>query len=234
MNDIDPRAYLDYALPHIADHKVDRIDGAPALACGRQAAHASQSAEFRYLTGSASLPSCLTGTSISTGELHDHIGAFRWGDEGGWGTDFHKMANQRFDRSLDWTIIIEALLDENNRVVLDDTLKDDDGMAVPKMIYRNNEDAQRMTKFNVERAPSHGVRRGHFSCLRLPLRAKRVWHMPGTCLMGNLPSSCGLLEIQRRNRARRLLRFPVMLFHLPAVQSVGFLARRLSIALLKP
>ncbi|WP_409260248.1 transposase domain-containing protein [Paraburkholderia sp. MM5384-R2] len=26
MNDIDPRAYLDYVLPHIADHKINCID----------------------------------------------------------------------------------------------------------------------------------------------------------------------------------------------------------------
>jgi hypothetical protein len=46
LNNIDPRAYLDYLLTHIADHKINRIDDASALACGRQAAHA-QSAEFR-------------------------------------------------------------------------------------------------------------------------------------------------------------------------------------------
>ena len=26
LNDIDPRAYLDYLLTHIADHKINRID----------------------------------------------------------------------------------------------------------------------------------------------------------------------------------------------------------------
>jgi len=26
LNDIDPRAYLDYVLAHIADHKINRID----------------------------------------------------------------------------------------------------------------------------------------------------------------------------------------------------------------
>jgi hypothetical protein len=26
LNDIDPRAYLDYMLTHIADHKINRID----------------------------------------------------------------------------------------------------------------------------------------------------------------------------------------------------------------
>jgi hypothetical protein len=26
LNDIDPRAYLDYVLTHIADHKINRID----------------------------------------------------------------------------------------------------------------------------------------------------------------------------------------------------------------
>ncbi len=26
LNDIDPRAYLDYALTHIADHEINRID----------------------------------------------------------------------------------------------------------------------------------------------------------------------------------------------------------------
>ena len=50
LNDIDPRAYLDYVLAQIADHKINHIDDASAATRGQQAAHASQSADTRYLT----------------------------------------------------------------------------------------------------------------------------------------------------------------------------------------
>jgi choline dehydrogenase-like flavoprotein len=126
---------------------------------------------------------------MGTGGPLNTIGAFPWGDEGGWGPDFHKTVNQRFGRSMDWTIIIEDLPEEKNRVVLDDTLKDDDGMPAPKMIYKNNENTQRMTKFNVERATESLREAGAYQLLEAPFVRETGWHMLGTCMMGNAPSS---------------------------------------------
>ena len=39
LNDIDPRAYLDYVLTHIADHQNQSHRRASTVARGRQAAH---------------------------------------------------------------------------------------------------------------------------------------------------------------------------------------------------
>ncbi|WP_313330316.1 GMC family oxidoreductase [Sphingobium yanoikuyae] len=122
---------------------------------------------------------------MGTGGPLNTIGAFPWGDEGGWGEDFHKIVKQRFGRSMDWTIIIEDLPDEDNMVVLDDKLTDEDGMPAPKMIYKNNENTRRMTKYNVEKAAQSLRESGAYDILEAPFVRETGWHMLGTAVMGH-------------------------------------------------
>jgi len=126
---------------------------------------------------------------MGTGGPLNTISAFPWGDAAGWGPDFHKTVHQRFGRSMDWTIIIEDLPEESNRVELDDTLKDDDGMPAPKMIYKNNENTRRMTQFNVEKAAQSLREAGAYEILEAPFVRETGWHMLGTCVMGKSPAT---------------------------------------------
>jgi choline dehydrogenase-like flavoprotein len=125
---------------------------------------------------------------MGTGGPLNTVGAFPWGDNAGWGKDFHKTVHQRFGRSLDWSIIAEDLPEEHNRVVLHPTLKDADGMPAPKMIYRNNENTQRLMKYNVARATEALKEAGAYEVLQAPFFRETGWHMLGTCVMGNDPA----------------------------------------------
>ena len=122
---------------------------------------------------------------MGTGGPLNTIGSFPWGDKAGWGPDFHKTVHQRFGRSMDWTIIIEDLPEAHNMVVLDSSLTDEDGMPAPKMIYKNNENTHRMTKFNVEMAARSLRESGAYHILEAPFVRETGWHMLGTCVMGN-------------------------------------------------
>ncbi|MBR8392484.1 GMC family oxidoreductase [Burkholderia cenocepacia] len=124
---------------------------------------------------------------MGTGGPLNTIGAFPWGDDGGWGSEFHKTVSRRFGRSIDWSIIAEDLPEEHNMVVLDPNLADSDGMPAPKMIYRNSENTQRLMKYNVEMASRALKEAGAYDVLEAPFVRETGWHMLGTCVMGNDP-----------------------------------------------
>ncbi|QRI66624.1 GMC family oxidoreductase (plasmid) [Shinella sp. PSBB067] len=126
---------------------------------------------------------------MGTGGPLNTVGAFPWGDNAGWGADFHKTVNKRFGRSIDWSIIAEDLPEEHNRVVLHPTLTDADGMPSPKMIYKNNENTRRLMKFNVERASEALREAGAYEVLQAPFFRETGWHMLGTCVMGDDPQT---------------------------------------------
>lgn len=126
---------------------------------------------------------------MGTGGPLNTIGAFPWGDNAGWGQDFHRTVRQRFGRSIDWSIIAEDLPEEENCVTLHPTLKDEDGLPAPKVIYKNNENTRRLMKFNVERAEESLREAGAYEVLRAPFFRETGWHMLGTCVMGTDPRS---------------------------------------------
>ena len=126
---------------------------------------------------------------MGTGGPLNTIGAFPWGDNAGWGQDFHKTVKSRFGRSIDWSIIAEDLPEEANMVVLDDTLKDADGLPAPKMIYRNSENTRKLMRFNVERAGEALREAGAYEILEAPFFRETGWHMLGTTVMGRDPGS---------------------------------------------
>ena len=122
---------------------------------------------------------------MGTGGPLNTIGAFPWGDNAGWGTDFHKTVRSRFGRSIDWSIIAEDLPEEHNMVVLDPELRDEDGIPAPKMIYRNSENTRRLMAHNVKQAGISLREAGAYEVLEAPFFRETGWHMLGTCVMGN-------------------------------------------------
>ena len=86
-------------------------------------------------------------------------------------------------------IIVEDLPEEHNMVILDESLKDSNGIPAPKIIYELGENSKKML--------THGLRRGKEVMLAAgaiktfgfgPVR-HTGWHLMGTARMGVDPES---------------------------------------------
>jgi choline dehydrogenase-like flavoprotein len=114
---------------------------------------------------------------------------YPWGDNPIWGTNFHKNFRERFARSAMWGIICEDLPEIENRVVLDPVLKDSDGIPAPKLLYRMSENSKRLLQFHLARARESLEAAGARQVVTAPLIRETGWHLLGTTVMGNDPSS---------------------------------------------
>jgi choline dehydrogenase-like flavoprotein len=105
-----------------------------------------------------------------------------------WGEAFAPKLKQSIGHMIEWAIIPEDLPDESNSVTLDATLKDSDGLAAPKIVYRTPENTHRMLDWNCQRAleahEAAGATRAWI--------AGRSWppgHLLGTTRMGDDPET---------------------------------------------
>ncbi len=116
--------------------------------------------------------------------------AYPWGEENAiWGERFHDGIRRRLNRSAMWGIIAEDLPDDENRIVLDPDLKDGDGIAAPKIIYRMSENSYRLLEFHLARAKESLEAAGAVETVIAPLIRETGWHLLGTCKMGNDPKT---------------------------------------------
>ena len=114
---------------------------------------------------------------------------YPWGDNPIWGTDFHKSFRERFARSAMWGIICEDLPEIENRVVLDPVLKDSDGIPAPRLLYRMSENSKRLLQFHLVRARESLEAAGARHVVTAPLIRETGWHLLGTTVMGDDPST---------------------------------------------
>jgi choline dehydrogenase-like flavoprotein len=110
-----------------------------------------------------------------------------WGDERSWGPGLHERVASRLGRSATWGIICEDLPRPENRVVLDSSLVDSDGLPAPKVIYRIDENSRRMLRFNTERA-EESMRAAGATETIVSHDRDRGWHHLGTAKMGTDPA----------------------------------------------
>jgi len=115
--------------------------------------------------------------------------AYPWGDNPIWGHAFHTMLRQRLGHSAMWGIIAEDLPELENRVVLDPVLKDGDGVAAPKIIYRMSDNSRRLLQFHLERARESLEAAGARQTVIAPLIRETGWHLLGTAKMGADPAT---------------------------------------------
>jgi choline dehydrogenase-like flavoprotein len=106
-----------------------------------------------------------------------------------WGANFHRNVKANMGRSFEWGIIAEDLPDETNRVVLDSELRDSDGIAAPKIIYKSSENTSNLIDFHIARAVEAHEAAGATSTSVTRLMRDCGWHLLGTARMGDDPAT---------------------------------------------
>ena len=101
-----------------------------------------------------------------------------------WGENFHRNLKANMGRSFEWGIIAEDLPDETNRVVLDTSLTDSDGIAAPKIIYKSSDNTSKLIDFHIARAVEAHEAAGAVSTSVTRLMRDCGWHLLGTARMG--------------------------------------------------
>jgi choline dehydrogenase-like flavoprotein len=126
---------------------------------------------------------------MGTGGPLNQIGVWPWGKPAGWGAEFHKTVYQRFGHSGMWSIIGEDLPNPENRVVIDPTLKDSDGIPAPKIIYRCDENSKNLVAWHEEHAAISFKEAGAYETVKAPDSRETGWHILGAARMGSDPMS---------------------------------------------
>ncbi|MEM5503089.1 GMC family oxidoreductase [Ahrensia kielensis] len=109
-----------------------------------------------------------------------------------WGSEHRDIMDNIYPNLASLTVVAEDLPEQHNRVTLDSSLTDSDGIPAPKVTYRLGENTKAMLKHGEDRATE----------ILLAAGAKRVlkknsdnvwwragWHQMGTCRMGNDPET---------------------------------------------
>ncbi len=104
-----------------------------------------------------------------------------------WGANLHENVDRRFGHSLIWGIVGEDLPEESNQVVLSQDMVDSDGLPAPQIIYKVNENSNRLLQFNIDRCLESVRAAGAIETLvSTPVR-ESGWHLIGTTVMGDDP-----------------------------------------------
>ena len=129
---------------------------------------------------------CLTGTS-SAGEA-----AAGWvtDTKAPWGREHHDWFDKHFGHVIGIHAIGDDLPNPENRVTLDPTLRDKDGIPAAKLHYAPGENDRRMMNYMLDRLVDLAQAAGAFEYKLTDYRDKDgvyrtpAWHMIGTCRMG--------------------------------------------------
>ena len=134
---------------------------------------------------------CLTSTP-SAGEA---MSGWLSGTKAPWGAGHHDWFDKRFGHSIGLFAIGDDLPDPENRVYLDETARDEDGIPVAKLHYEPGENDRRMMNFMLDRLEDVTNAAGAFDVALQDYRDEDgvyrtpAWHMIGTCRMGANPET---------------------------------------------
>ncbi len=104
-----------------------------------------------------------------------------------WGPHHHRHLAERLGRSVGWNVMVEDLPDEANRVELSKAAVDGSGLAAPKLVYRVDDNAERILAWNVARATESLAEAGAWQVEYT--RHALNGHFMGTCRMGDDPAT---------------------------------------------
>jgi choline dehydrogenase-like flavoprotein len=115
--------------------------------------------------------------------------ALRIMDQGGWGPAHHELFGAQFGHGATWSVFAEDLPEDRNRVTLEASRTDSDGLPAARISYKLSDNSRRLLEFNVDRAvESFQVARAHHVESEI-LPKMPGWHAMGTARMGNDPGT---------------------------------------------
>lgn len=106
---------------------------------------------------------------------------------GCWGEGHHDFVRERFGRTASWILITEDLPDAENRVELSPSLRDDAGLAAPRIAYRISDNTRRLIAWHAERARDSLLAAGAYATEIVHYPANG--HLLGTARMGRDPET---------------------------------------------
>lgn len=112
-----------------------------------------------------------------------------------WGRDHHRWFKDHFDHVVTVIVQAEDLPSANNRVTIDPSVTDSDGIPAPHVEYTLHPNDRKLVNFGIERARELADAMDAFDTaiqdFRTPTRDYQppAWHLLGTCRMGNDPET---------------------------------------------
>ena len=121
-----------------------------------------------------------------------------------WGEGFHEAFGKQFAHTTGMVVICEDLPEAHNRVTLDNSLKDSDGIPAPQISYKLSDNSLRMLDHAVARSSEVLKAAGAFNVnYESPWKAAG-WHNMGTARMGLDPRTSVVNEWGRAHEVRNL------------------------------
>jgi choline dehydrogenase-like flavoprotein len=105
----------------------------------------------------------------------------------GWGESHHEGFARRFGHIASLATIIEDLPEEHNRVTLDETLVDSDGIPAPRIKYRLADNSKRMLTQAIQNGRTLMKEAGAVRTYGFGPVRETGWHLMGTTRMGEDP-----------------------------------------------
>lgn len=128
----------------------------------------------------------------STTPMTFALGGFGIDQPIAWGDEHRRIMDEVYPYLAGLTVVTEDLPEAHNRVTLDKSLTDSDGMAAPKVSYRLGENTRAMLKHGTERATEllHAAGARHVLTKNSDdVWWRAGWHQMGTCRMGDDPET---------------------------------------------
>ena len=121
-----------------------------------------------------------------------------------WGDEHHTEYRRIFNRSTGMVAICEDLPEAHNRVTLDPTLVDSNGIPAPKITYKLSDNSRRMLDHAVARATEALRAAGAYEVASETPLAVGGWHLMGTARMGSDPTRSVVNEWGRSHDVKNL------------------------------
>ena len=116
-------------------------------------------------------------TALGTGNINNVM----------WGKEHHNEFKRRFKKSLGMAIISEDLPELHNRVEIDESKIDKNGIPLPKIFYKTSENTRNLLNHGMKSAEKLLLEAGSYEVNHNPLLQTAGWHLMGTAKMGEDP-----------------------------------------------
>ena len=123
-----------------------------------------------------------------SGPLSTALGNFP-GEAVPWGSEHHRVQRERSAHTITIGVMIEDLPEAHNRVELDPTLSDSNGIPAPRIVYKVSENSRRNLDYAIARARDLMDAAGATQIMNQPLTRETGWHLMGTARMGEDPAN---------------------------------------------